>query len=419
MGSREGFRDRRRRKKAARDRLAEKTEMVRAETKAREAERARAEEREKEAAKERARAQARTESDAAKRERSERKRSKAERKARKKSGAKAPKRKREGIRALRKRRRGRRRSRKGMSRSERIALHRAQVEELWVWTKGVGLETRRRAKLAWRDGRRRAQPVTRRIGEWLAPVGRAVMAVLRLIGRGVRAVLAPIAPYVAAGLFLVLRALGALVRGLLDVTLAVLGWIRDRAVALGRWADRNVTAPRVFAVLAAAGAVALAVSQFIDYRATAIGGEQYSGEVGTIADVPRIDQKPAGDPHAYVLLPLAVLALPLIWFALRGRRRLALIVAAIGAVGVIVTLAIDLPKGLDTGVAGEAYEGTEAHLIEGFWTQLIASLVLLASGLALASFARTSEGRGRDRRRVTAGTPATPGPGPAGSGAGA
>ena len=318
-------------------------------------------------------------------------------------------------------------------RRARLKRHRAQIDELWVWTKGVGLEMRRRARLGWAKGRRRAQPLLARAGKLLRPVAEAVGSALRPVWRLIRAALAPLAPYVSGGLFLVLRGVG----GLLDAILGALAWARDRVLAaaraIGRWIDAHVTAARIFAVIAAAAAVALAVSQFIDYRATAIGGEQYSGEAGTVAPVPRIDQKPTGDPHFYALLPLAVVALPLIWMALGGRWRLAGWVAAIGAVGVLVSLAVDLPQGLDTGRVGDAYEGTEAHLIAGFWTQLCASAVLLVSGLALGRASREA-GEGRRRSagipRGQAGRPGASdqgpgrgqGPGPsqaAGSGAGA
>jgi hypothetical protein len=341
MGSREGFRARRRRKKAARSEQAAKADAIRAETRERAA--------------------------AA-------------------GGSEKPKRDRSG--ALR-------------SRAKR---NRAQLDELWIWVKGVGMELRRRARKGLAPVRRRLEPVRREAGKLLRLAGAAVISVLRPLGRGVRAVLAPIAPFVSGALFFALRVLAAIP----VYILAAGGWTRDRAVAtakaVGRWVDAHVTPARTFAAIAGLAAIALAVSQFVDYRATAIGADQYEGEVQTVAPVPRIDEEPTGEAHFYALLPLAVLALPLIWLALRGRWRLALPVAAIGLIGVIVTLAVDLPQGLDTGRAGDAYEGTEALLIEGFWTQLFASLALLLSGLALG---RTARGPGeRSRRRPVGTTPA-------------
>ena len=392
MGSREGFRERRRRKKAARDRLAEKAEMVRAETRERAEQKAKAEEREKAEAKERAGAQARAEAAARKADADARKQERARAKARKKAGAKEPKRPRESLRARRKRRR---RRRDGISRKQRLAVHRAQIAELGAWTKGVGVESRERAKSAWANGQRRAGPVLARVRRWLQPVLVAIVAILRPLWRGISAVLRPIAPFVSAALFAVIRAIG----WTLNAMLAVLFWTRDLIIgaarAVARWVDAHVTAARTFAAVAAAAAIALAVSQFIDYRATAIGAEQYSGEVGTVAPPPEIDQKWTGEAHLYALLPLAIAVLPLAWMALRGRSRLGLWIAAIGAAGVLVTLAVDLPQGLDTGAPGDAYEGTEARLIEGFWTQLFASLALLGAGLGLARYGRQSIGARR------------------------
>ena len=355
MDSREGFRERRRRKKAARSAQAAKADVARAETR------------------ERAAAG---------------------------GGPRKPKRdRREALRS-------------------RVKRSRGQLDELWIWIKGVGLELRRRARTAWAPARKRLEPVGREAGKVLRPVGAAVMAVLRPVGRVLRAVLAPIAPFVSGALFLALRALASIP----VYILAAVGWTWDHGVAIaraiGRWVDAHVTPARTFAAIAILAAIALAVSQFVDYRATAIGAEQYEGEVQTVAPVPRIDEEPTGDAHFYVMLPLALIALPLIFLALRRRRwRLAVPVAAIGLIGLIVTLAVDLPQGLDTGRAGDAYEGTEALLIEGFWTQLFASAALLLSAIALGRAVRRPAERTRSRAVGTA--PARGGGTTAGEGAGA
>jgi hypothetical protein len=395
MGSREGFRERRRRKKAARESLAAKADMVRAETRERAAEKARAERLEQAEAADREKARSRAEVEARKLDRKKEKEARARERARRSARPKPPKAKRESLRA---RRRRRKRSRKSMSRSERVALHRSQFNELWIWIKGVGLELRRRARIALAPVRDRIEPVRRTASKRLAPVGAAVMSVLRPVGRGLRAVLAPIAPLVSGALFFALRVLAAIP----VYILAAFGWTWDRAVAIaraiGRWVDAHVTPARTFAAIALLAAIALAVSQFVDYRATAIGADQYEGEVQTVAPPPRIDEEPAGEAHFYALLPLAVIAVPLILLALGRRRwRLAVPVAAIGLIGIIVTLAVDLPQGLDTGRAGDAYEGTEALLIEGFWTQLFASAALLLSGIALGRAVRRPEERSRPR----------------------
>ena len=392
MGSREGFRERRRRKRAARDRLAEKADIVRAETRARAAERERAAELETLRAKERAREQAKAESEARRLDRSERKRQKAERKAGKKAGVKTPKRPRESLRARRRRRRGKR---KRMSRGERLALHRAQLAELGSWTKSSLAEIGARFGEGGREIAGRAQPLTRPIRRGLAAVGAAIAAVLRPIARAGGVVLAPVAPYISAGLFLVLRALGTLVAGIATAGIAAVTWTVGLLVRVWRavagFAEREVTLVRTLAVIAAAASVALIVSQFIDYRGIAVGGDQYSGEVQTVAPVPMVGVKTPVDTHSYALIPLAVIALPLIWLTLHGRWKLGRAIALIGGIGLIVALGIDAPKGLDTGRLGDAYAGTEGRLLEGFWTEFFASLALLVTGLALSKFVREAQ----------------------------
>jgi hypothetical protein len=389
MGSREGFRERRRRKKAARDRLAEKAEMVRADTRARAAERERAAELESLQAKERAREQAKAESEARSRSRSERKRQKAERKARRKAGVKTPKRPRESLLSRRRRQRKRR---KGMPRGERVALHRAQLAELGSWGKSSLAEIGRRFGEGGREIAHRAQPLARPVGSGLAAVGSAIAAVLRPIGRAGAVVLAPVAPYISAVLFLVLRAVGTVVAGIATVVTAAVSWTVGLLVRVWRavagFAEREVTVPRTLAVVAGAAAVALIVSQFIDYRGIAVGGDQYSGEVQTVAPVPMVGVKTPVDTHSYVLIPLAVIALPLVWLTLHGRWKLGRAIALIGGIGLIVALGIDAPKGLDTGRLGDAYAGTEGRLLEGFWTEFFASLALVITGLALSKFVR-------------------------------
>lgn len=315
------------------------------------------------------------------------------------------------------------------ARQARLRRHRAQLEELGVWTKGSLLEIRRRARLGWRATRRRVQPVTTRAGRLLAPIGRAVRAVLRPLGSAIRALLVPIAPYVSRALFFVLRAIATLVARLLDYSLVALGWVRARSLAAARWAQKfyadEVTPARTAAVLAAGAALVLAVSQFIDYREITIGGEQLPGDAGALTPATRIQVKPTGDPHAYVLLPLALIAAALTWLALRGRWKLGRLVALIGGIGMLVALGIDAPKGLDAGRAGESYEGTKAYLLTGFWLEFAACFVLIVSGLALARYVRAERERPRtervraplaaEARDRAGGSP----PSPFGSGAGA
>ena len=56
---------------------------------------------------------------------------------------------------------------------------------------------------------------------------------------------------------------------------------------------------------------------------------------------------------------------------------------AIGVVVLVVSIAIDAPKGLDEGEAAVAYESASATLLSGFWLQIAAGVVLVGCGLLL------------------------------------
>lgn len=322
--------------------------------------------------------------------------------------------------------RRRRRRKRPATLGARLRRAGAQLDELWLWMRGWALENRRRVRVLWRKLSPRLAPVTARVRRAGAAAGRGAAAAVRPVEAAGRTVLAPVAPYVSAGLFAVLRGVAAVPRALLDAFLWAYGKLVAALSAAWRWAEREVTLARAFATIGAVGAIALGVSQFVDYRGIAVGADQYAGEVGAVADVPRVEVKTAGEAHAYLLLPLAVAALALVWLTLRGRPRLGWALATVGAIGLIVTLAVDLPKGLDAGALGDAYAGTEAQLLAGFWIQLIASTALLVSGIALS---RVVSPRGEATTGGRRETVARPGEGsrkrrprparPFGSGAGA
>jgi hypothetical protein len=172
---------------------------------------------------------------------------------------------------------------------------------------------------------------------------------------------------------LVQRALAALVAGL---------------AALGRGslslAERYATPERVVVLVTAGAAACLIISQFTAYRGVEVGQPQYIS-VSAIAPAPQTDRIDAGAAHAYVLIPLAVLAVGIAVLALAtGRWRLGRLVSVIGLAGVAISLAIDLPKGLDAGTPGIAFAGAKATLTDGFYAQLAASAVLVLCGLVLS-----------------------------------
>jgi hypothetical protein len=161
--------------------------------------------------------------------------------------------------------------------------------------------------------------------------------------------------------------------------------------------SRRVPIPpqTVVAAVGAVAAICLGISQFVDYRGVAVGPGQYEAGYGLVAPPPQTETATAGSAHAYVLLPLALVALALIWLTLDRRWWLGRAIALLGMIGVAVSLLIDMPKGLDEGTAGIAYLGTEVELLEGFWAQLVSSATLAAMGLLLASYVRRATRPGR------------------------
>jgi hypothetical protein len=169
--------------------------------------------------------------------------------------------------------------------------------------------------------------------------------------------------------------------------------------------ERVVTPSRAVAAVVLSAALLLGVSQFVDYRGVGIGVPLYEG-IEAVAPPPQTDRQPAGSAHSYILLPVAVLALGAMAFALRGRWQLGRAISLLGVVGIVVSLLIDIPAGLDEGEAALGFEGAEAMLVEGFWVQLASSAVLVVTGLLLGSYVRLEHGfaarrarRSRVRRR--------------------
>ncbi len=160
------------------------------------------------------------------------------------------------------------------------------------------------------------------------------------------------------------------------------------ARAFGRLVARYVTPGRAVAAVGLVAAGALAASQWLDYRSISVGSDAYSGTVGAVAPAPEVESEIAGNAHAWLMVPLAAVAVVAIVIALSGRRKVAALLVPIGLAVVVITLVVDLPKGLDEGAAAVAYEGAKANLLEGFWLQLAAAAVLIACGLLLPRYLR-------------------------------
>ena len=201
----------------------------------------------------------------------------------------------------------------------------------------------------------------------------------------------------------VLKALGAVFAIFFDVVgfvLNVLIWsvaklagpTRTVVTALGRFirtASRVVTPPRALAAVVAGAAVLLALLAVRRLPEHSVGTDAYA-DVETVAPAPEKERDRTGSAHSYLLVPLAIAALGLLAAALAGRRwRLCHGIAAIGAVAILVTLLIDRPAGLDTGLE-QAFDGVRAILLGGFYAQLFAGVLLIAASLLLARELRPS-----------------------------
>jgi hypothetical protein len=265
--------------------------------------------------------------------------------------------------------------------SRELARHRrAKDARRLVKAQGEGLEDLRiKARGTALETRRRTQPL-------LAPLGRLVSGV---------------APYISGVLLFAVKLLAAIVALVLEITRVAIAWLTDRVRAIAGATARGltvaVTPMRTAAVVGAAAAVALGASQFSDYSGVTVDTEAYAGEVGTVAHAPVVGTGSAGSAHLWILIPIAICALGLVIATYRGRPRLAGGVAACGLLGVAISLAIDLPQGLDTGRSGLAFSGSDAVLLGGFWAQLSASAVLMLCGGLFALYSRGVTGATRRR----------------------
>ncbi len=147
-------------------------------------------------------------------------------------------------------------------------------------------------------------------------------------------------------------------------------------------ASRVVTPQRAVAAVIVAAGVGLVVSQFIDYRGVEIGQPGYADLPGSVAQAPTVEVRTAGQAHAYLLVPLGLLAVAVGALARRRRtRRLGLGAVGLGLVSIAVTLLIDLPSGLDAGAETSRFAGASAVLEDGFYAELAAAAGLVVAGL--------------------------------------
>ena len=177
-------------------------------------------------------------------------------------------------------------------------------------------------------------------------------------------------------------------------------------VRLATAASEVVTPARAAAAVLIAAGACLVASQFIDYRGVEVGQPGYAGlsDVSQVAKAPTVAVRTAGEAHAYLLVPLGMLAIVLGALALRRERRsLGLAVAALGLLSLAVILLVDLPQGLDEGAQTSRFAGATAVLEDGFFAELAAAGGMVFAGLLY--YARpcririSSSGRAASARR--------------------
>jgi hypothetical protein len=195
-------------------------------------------------------------------------------------------------------------------------------------------------------------------------------------------------------------------------------WLRKAGSATARAATRAstvLTPQRAIGFVIVAAGACLVASQFVDYRAVEIGQPGYAGLPG-VARPPALEIRTAGQAHAYLLVPLGLIAVALgALAARRDRRRLGFLVAGLGLLSTAVILLVDLPHGLDAGAQTSRFSGATAVLEDGFFAELAAAAGLVLAGLLYyarpcrirtnSSGRAASARRRRPRRRAS--SPAT------------
>jgi hypothetical protein len=159
---------------------------------------------------------------------------------------------------------------------------------------------------------------------------------------------------------------------------------RERAVRLATRASAVLSPERAICLTILGAAACLLAAQFVDYRAVEIGQPGYAG---LAPSAPTVGAETAGQAHAYLLVPVALLAAALALVVLRnGRRRgLGRIVFALGLLSLAVVLLVDLPAGRDAGEFSSRFSGASAVLLDGFYAQIAAAAGLMLGGQLLVA----------------------------------
>ncbi len=246
--------------------------------------------------------------------------------------------------------------------------------------------------------RRRARTAPRRARKRLRAAVPGLLAATRKLDRGVDRQLQRAWPALARArrsLRAAWRWLGRRLRPVAVVLLRALATLEKRLLRFAAWARRAATGAsgaltprRAICLTIVASAACLIAAQFVEYRAVEIGQPGYAGLPA--ASAPTEGGRTAGAAHAYLLIPVALLAGALAVAALRNERRRGLgrVIFALGLLSLAVILLVDLPAGLDAGVQSSRFVGAKAVLYDGFYAQIAAAAGLMLGGALLTNVHR-------------------------------
>ncbi len=134
---------------------------------------------------------------------------------------------------------------------------------------------------------------------------------------------------------------------------------------------------RLAAGLSIVGAVLLVLAEF---------STVFEVTVGSLEVVKR--DATGGENHGYALLVVAVFAVVLVWLGLRaGGRAAGFGLAGLGAVALVIALAVDLPDTRASGRLPEslAYEDARARAGSALGLEIVGGVLLVVAGGLLAS----------------------------------
>lgn len=132
-----------------------------------------------------------------------------------------------------------------------------------------------------------------------------------------------------------------------------------------------MTVRRAAAVLALAAVALLAIAEFTTV---------FEVTVGSLEVVRRSET--AGDNHGYALLVVALVAVTMTLFALRGARPPAAALVVLGVVALAIALVVDLPATRGSGDLPEslAYENARARAGAALGLEIAGAILLAAAG---------------------------------------